>query len=124
MLARYILKVKCASGRIRTCVDQRSTDLQSVAIDHSATDAIFKNAVTFSIHSHLCKILSASLSQRLLMLPRIVPNELFSKELLFWWNNYNRYYALSTFSGSHLNSLYSDYHLFRFEEHTRATFWC
>ncbi len=29
----------CAPGRVRTFVDIKSTDLQSVAIDHSATDA-------------------------------------------------------------------------------------
>ena len=36
----YHIKKSSAPGRIRTCVDQRSRDLQSLAIDHSATDAM------------------------------------------------------------------------------------
>ena len=35
----------CASGRIRTFVGLRPTDLQSVVIDHSTTDACFATFV-------------------------------------------------------------------------------
>ncbi len=40
-----------APGRIRTCVAQRATDLQSVVIDRSTTDAIEHIILNFSVIS-------------------------------------------------------------------------
>ena len=40
----------CAPGRIRTCVARRALDLQSSAIDHSATDAWYTASNCTSVH--------------------------------------------------------------------------